>query len=84
MNIDKHIPEPLPRTLTAGPADPTNRAPLGERKSELESLLVGYSFAIHDLTQQQAFQRYYNPAKRLGIKITIRNMGDHVRLWRTQ
>lgn len=78
MKVDSNIPLPGPRKTSYH----------GRRAKQLRQLQVGDSFAIdrNDFrTLQSARQSYYTPARRLGIKIAIRQMPDgDLRLWRVR
>jgi hypothetical protein len=56
-----------------------------ERTAMLRRMEPGdsvYVPGVKDATA--AYARYFNPAKRIGIKIKIRKEADGVRIWRTE
>lgn len=71
VKIDKNI------------AIPYTRAKHGANKNLLLSLEIGDSVLLPD-SKSRAWNVYYNPAKRLGITITILNTPEGVRMWRVK
>ena len=70
VKIEKGIPIP-------------SRVKFGENRKLLESMEVGDS-VFFNLKRDTIWARYYNPALRLGIEITVRKDGEGCRMWRTK
>jgi hypothetical protein len=72
--IDKNIP--LPETPT--------RATAAENYKTLLAMEAGDSIFFPHLKNLQVSNRFYNVARRRGMKITVKEEGDGARMWRVR
>lgn len=71
--IEKKVPL-LPRTRTTRPSQLLQR---------MQKLGDGHSFLIKDAELKAVSATAYATAKRAGIKVSLRQDGEDVRVWRT-
>jgi len=63
---------------------PRTRSGRGENKALMQAMDIGDSFVLKAKNKASAWGSWYVIAKRLGYKITVRELGDgKYRLWRT-
>lgn len=71
--IEKKVPL-LPRTRVTQPSALLQR---------MQKLGDGHSFTIKEVTLKEVSATVYATAKRAGIKVSLRQDGEDVRVWRT-
>lgn len=81
--IEKDIPIPVTNMQRIKKADHTPSIYESPNAKLLASMDIGDSFFVPANKVTDVLNKFYNPATRLGIRITARKVVDGVRIWRT-